>query len=249
MEHLGFQHGGRDDENFRPFRETNYVFTNFLISPFYSSSGSSNMDIPNVQAMREKMKHKLSVKQILLIFLAIFLCSFTLSNKVHSAISARGQGSDFNIYVPNGSAIRFQHLGSGYVEPFFINLTVTSGTLNGTNGKLTMWHDGGELRFTSLDSARINASKVVIFVNDAKFDELASFSSGDIVVLKWSWWKPYEPYVPIMFIIGMAGLFAMFIGPAYCIQQIKKRNYWEAAVHGFTITAIGVALFIAWLWG
>jgi len=112
-----------------------------------------------------------------------------------------------------------------------------------------MWYDRGELSFTSQDSATIKAPKVIIFVNGNKFNEMASFTSGDSVVVKWEWWRVYEPHVPIMFIIGLGGLFAMFVGPAYSIHMIKKRRYWDAAVNGFTITAIGVAFFIAWLWG
>jgi hypothetical protein len=77
------------------------------------------------------------------------------------------------------------------------------------------------------------------------------------------WWEVWTPtpewiwkaitvgsvfLLPIMFIIGMVGLFAMFLGPLYCIEKLKEKDYYDAFKLGTVITIIGIALFIAWLW-
>jgi len=164
-------------------------------------------------------------------------------------------GSGFNLYFTGGSELNFQHIKFQYVAEgrkfvtFVARILVDSGTLNGTNGSIQMTEDRGKLTFTSQDTATLRPINATIIVNNESFTDPTQIQSGDKVTIQWrAVWPIFEPIIPIMFIIGMAGLFGMFIGPAYCIHQIKKRNYWEAAVHGFTITAIGVALFIAWLW-
>jgi len=62
-----------------------------------------------------------------------------------------------------------------------------------------------------------------------------------------------EPYnllpVPIIFIFGMVGLACMFVGPTYAINKIKQKEYRNGFVWGVIITALGFALFIAWLFG
>jgi len=209
--------------------------------------------------MTVEMKHKLSTKQILLLVsLIVFLSSLLITKVYFSKVLASEQivsGSGFNLYFTSGSELNFQHIkfqyagGRSEFVTFVARVLVDSGTMNGTNGFISMTEDSGKLTFTSQDIATLRPINATIIVNNKRFTGPTQIQNGDKVTIQWrAVWPIFEPIVPIMFIIGMAGLFAMFIGPAYCIQQIKKRNYWEAAVHGFTITAIGVALFIAWLW-
>lgn len=57
-----------------------------------------------------------------------------------------------------------------------------------------------------------------------------------------TWW------LPMTFILGMCGLVMMFTGPLIAIHKAKNHEYYEAIRLGVTITAIGFALVVAWLW-
>jgi hypothetical protein len=64
-----------------------------------------------------------------------------------------------------------------------------------------------------------------------------------------TWIKTIPPALPFTFILGMVGLFAIFVGPAYGIYKIQRKDYYEGATTALIITVVGIALFIAWLWG
>jgi len=157
-------------------------------------------------------------------------------------------GSNFNIYLSSGDELQFQHLAAEWIDEFTARVKVGSGVLNGTNGRIEMWTSEGELTFLSLDTATLVPFNTSIIVNGVVYYGNTTINNGDNVKIRWTG-PAFEPYVPIMFVIGIGGLLAMFIGPAYCVHMVKKGRYWDAAVNGFTITAIGVAFFIAWLWG
>lgn len=55
--------------------------------------------------------------------------------------------------------------------------------------------------------------------------------------------------VPIIFIFGMVGLGCMFVGPTYMIKKVMDKEYRHGLVWGVILTALGFALFIAWLFG
>jgi len=154
----------------------------------------------------------------------------------------------FDLYFQSGETLAFQYLPSQYGlrKEYILNVTVTSGTLNGTDGRLTIqWlTGGGELYFTSQDSASLSASDALIIVNEESFSESASISSGEKVKIIWGG-PIIEPLYPLMFAIGMIGLVAMFIGPLYGLNEMKKRRYYDGFVYGLSITVIGLALFIA----
>lgn len=192
------------------------------------------------------MKEK---KHLLTVFLPVFLL---IANVIGSISTAQASPSTFNLYFQNGETLAFQYFLSGYnlPEQYIFNITVRSGTLNGTNGYLTLkWATaGGVLTFRSQDSASLSAPEARMIVNDQTFIKSASISSGDKVRIEWSG-PLIEPLYPIMFTIGMIGLVAMFIGPLYGINEMKKRRYYDGFVYGLAITVIGLALFIAWLWG
>jgi len=189
----------------------------------------------------------LNFKPILLITLLLYSVFFL--HIVRGSKVPLVSGSNFNVYLSSGDELQFQHLAiDEWMDEFTAKVKVGSGVLNGTSGRIEMWTSEGELTFLSLDTATLVPFNASIIVNGVVYDETTTINNGDNVKIRWAM-PPFEPYVPIMFIIGMGGLFAMFVGPAYCIQMVKKGRYWDAAVNGFTITAIGVAFFIAWLWG
>jgi hypothetical protein len=57
------------------------------------------------------------------------------------------------------------------------------------------------------------------------------------------------PILPVEFIFGMIGLGSMVIGPMYGAWKIRKKEYQEGMITAVVITILGLALFIAWLWG
>jgi len=193
------------------------------------------------------LKRKPSTKQTLLIILLLYSVFFLYNVKASKVPVV--SGSNFNIYLASGDELQFQHLAiDEWIDEFTAKVKVGSGILNGTSGRIEMWRNEGELTFLSLDMATLVPSNASIIVNGVVHNGTTTINNGDNVKIRWA--APgVEAYVPIMFVIGMGGLFAMFVGPAYCIHMVKKRRYWDAAVNGFTITAIGVAFFIAWLWG
>lgn len=163
---------------------------------------------------------------------------------------AQDPNNRFNLYFQNGHTLAFQHLSSySLPEEYIINITVTSGTLNGTNGQLSVtWLTGdGELSFTSQDTATVSAPKAAILVNGER-SATGQIQTGDKVRIIWSG-PILEPFFPLMFAIGMIGLVALFIGPLYAINEMKKHRYYSGFVYGLMITAIGFGLFLAWLWG
>jgi len=193
------------------------------------------------------LKRKLSTEQILLITLLLYFVFFL--NIVRGSKVPLVSGSNFNVYLSTGDELQFQHLAiDEWMDEFTVKIKVGSGVLNGSNGRIEMWTSEGELTFLSLDTATLTPFNASIIVNGVVHDGATRINNGDNVKIRWAA-PAFEPYTPIMFVIGMGGLFAMFVGPAYCIQMVKKGRYWDAAVNGFTITAIGVAFFIAWLWG
>jgi len=179
---------------------------------------------------------KVSTKQILLITLllySIFFLHIVKGSKVPIV-----SGSNFNVYLSSGDELQFQHLAIyEWMDEFTAKVRVNSGVLNGTSGRIQMWASEGELTFLSLDTATLMPFNASIIVNGAFYDGTTTINNGDNVKIRWAA-PAFEPYVPIM-----------FVGPAYCIQMVKKGRYWDAAVNGFIITAIGIAFFIAWLWG
>ena len=62
----------------------------------------------------------------------------------------------------------------------------------------------------------------------------------------------YTPYnampLPIMFMMGMVGLASLIIGPFMGIRKFRQHDYRTGFILAVVVTAIGFALFVAWLW-
>jgi hypothetical protein len=111
------------------------------------------------------------------ILISFLLLSFLLSNVYAS--------SNINLYFPSGTSIGFQSLGSDYFSPIEANVTVASGTLNGTNVALSMSVDSGSLSFTSLDTATLSPYNVTITVGSTVYNETTTIHSGNHVIFRW----------------------------------------------------------------
>lgn len=194
------------------------------------------------------MNLKLSKPPFFLIILLSLTLFFSLTLKAYSATKLIAQGSNFQLYFPTNTAFSIQHLATTYTSAYIFNVTVSSGTLNGTNGYLRMWQDSGEMSFRSQDTATLTAPEVAIIVNGNLYEEQASIVNGDNVLLKWAVPEVLQPLLPIMFGLGMLGLAGTFAGPLYGIHLIKQKKYYDGFISGLIITSFSLALLISWLW-
>ena len=158
----------------------------------------------------------------------------------------------FHTLLLDGASIGFQNDVNKTVI-----VTVVSGLINSTSSKVTIYDGGGSYRFTSLNNTQIMITYSVDSVTISGIQgstETITVTSGDTFQVNAgdnvliSWVQTLPPILPLMFIVGMTGLGAMLGGPLYTIQLIKAHKYESALVNGLTITVLGVALFIAWLW-
>lgn len=78
-----------------------------------------------------------------------------------------------------------------------------------------------------------------------------AFTVGGVANLKITWRvvSRSEWWLPMMFILGIIGLLCMFGGPIYGIYEVKHGEYYDGFRTGLVVTVLGLALFIAWLWG
>jgi len=98
---------------------------------------------------------KLPTKQVLLtilLFLNIF--SFAIKIGFSQATVPIAKGSNFNLYYVVGDELMFQHLKTDYMKAFNASVKVTSGTLNGTDGKLEMYIAEGMISWSVCLEAR-----------------------------------------------------------------------------------------------
>jgi len=137
------------------------------------------------------------------------------------------------------------HLGATKQVYIYLNYTMESRDWYWYLPQIFNFHREG-VRFPMVvlihteNNASIAGDTLSLWITYFKDYEFSTLTSNLPVI--------FEPYVPLTFIFGVSGIFAMFVGPAYCIHMMKKGNYMEALVNGFAITAIGVALFVSWLW-
>jgi hypothetical protein len=162
-------------------------------------------------------------------------------------------GTNFHVYASQWASIGFQ-------MPLtkIISIRAISGNINGSNS--LVWIDSLEGHFTTTlnetATVEVNYSPSInsahlqgIFMNSG--DSL-SIMAGSILVLDWDMYTGGEPVnflVPINFLFGMIGLASMFIGPMYGVYKIKHKEFQSGFVTATVLTILGLALFIAWLWG
>lgn len=182
-------------------------------------------------------------------FLLLLLpLSFLSIARVYSSIS----GDGFKIYFTNGSSLGFQHLGFYLTEGFTASVTVQSGILNGSNAKLRMETDNGELAFTSHDTAILVPSEsMTIEVNGEIYDKECSIQNGDSVRFVWGSLMAEKMISGgVELAIGGTGLALTILSPIYLIKKVKKKDAEEMIMGiflGMMAFLIGFALIVAWL--
>jgi hypothetical protein len=183
------------------------------------------------------------------VFLTLFIALTILLSYTKAQSNLIVTSANFNIYFPNGSTLAFQHPATALTKETTITLTVTSGTLNATSATLRMWESTGKLTFTATDNATITLTGTGINTRiNGERAYTASIVQGNTYTIEWGFSEP-QFWLPVLFIIGMLGLGCLMGGPLYIIQKIKEHKYYPDMMNGITITIIGFAFFIAWLWG
>ena len=163
-------------------------------------------------------------------------------------IYASNQSRD--LYYPSGKILSIQYMPMPYQfsKEIVKNISVVSGILNGTGAAFNINFDTGvgKLSFISQDSAQLSAPETTIKVNGDPKGETASIINGDTVII--SWQAPLiEPLFPINAIFGLMGLATLFVGPIYCLFQIKKKRDYIYIVYMIIVFAIAYAFLSCWL--
>ena len=195
-------------------------------------------------------------RRVKLLFLTVTIALTILlltSYRIKATTTTTYATGTFHTLLLDGASIGFQNDVNKIVA-----VTVVSGLINSTNSKVVIYDGGGSYRFSSLNSTQImitySGIDTVTISGAQGSTETTTVTSGDTFQVDAgdnvliSWVQTLPPTLPLMFIVGMTGLGAMLGGPLYTIQLIKAHKYESALVNGLTITVLGVALFIAWLW-
>jgi len=181
--------------------------------------------------------------------LQLYLCKV----KAESTIVT---GSNFQLYFPASTKLAFQHLAIPYVtKGATITLTVTSGTLNGTSGTLTMYSTSGRLTFTNLNTSTITLTstndKVICYIN-GEVASSATLTPGSVTI---SWSIPQFSYLDYTTLfMGIGGVVMMIFSPMWAIKKVKDEGFLEAETierfgYCFLIFLVGFGLVVMWLWG
>jgi len=138
-----------------------------------------------------------------------------------------------------------------------VSLNVIAGNLSTTVNNLGITADWGIFRFTALNTTQLRVSYDVpiLKVTGDSGNTLRPIRSGSTVTIAINddvqiiWNRVIEPSLPFAFILGVIGLVCCFGGPLYTIQKSKEKKYRDAFVTGLTVTVLGLALVISWLYG
>lgn len=171
---------------------------------------------------------------IMALFLVLALSSFV---KPASAATPIIQGSGFNLIFNTGESLIFQHLNPS----FNVNLTVLSGTLNGTSGSLLMYAGSGQISFRSLSTATLNMTcsnpNVKISYSNVQANRNYEFSWALQTVYEfWGWTT----------ILATFGFIGMFVSIGLMIHNFKEGEY-QAALMMLVAFIACFALFYGWV--
>ena len=193
-----------------------------------------------------------------LIITALSLCLILLQTaSVYSPENPLVSGNNFSIILNEGDT-----LVTGASSEFFVNFTVSSGVLNGTDATFVLYEKSGKLTFISENNSIIlftalNDSRPLNFQTTAESQKLAAFhhsiiisESASRVVISWRFGQ--ATFTNWEFFFGMAGVIIMICAP--CWFAIKLRDGFKKAdeiverlVYAGILFAIGYSMMLIWL--
>lgn len=137
-----------------------------------------------------------------------------------------------------------------------VTMQISSGVLNSSQNRIRLSSGGGSFWFVALDNTQLTITYSVddVKVSGDQNNDLRPIGNGETIIVSAGnqvfilWDITVEPLWPIGFALGMVGLGAMVGGPMLAAKDIKRRKYRQALVTGVTLVAIGIGLFLGWLW-
>ena len=193
--------------------------------------------------------------KILTVFLLLSLFSIALY-RTYANGAVLISGSNFNIETA-GSI--------GFQSQYTLDMEVTSGIMNGTNGKLGVTMRTGSLSFDSYDDCtlelssadapqgfRLDTSGVESTAMLGDFVYETVFKSGKRIVLTWSWNQPSFVDIYFMLGVGLSGIIMMIFAPTWVAFAIIHKAYDAETAKRFgmamLIFIIGFGMVVCWLW-
>lgn len=151
---------------------------------------------------------------------------FLLSTNNLFAEASNVRSGDFETYFPNGSSLGFQNF------PNWVLVSITSGNLNSSNGRIFLYSGGGYFYFTANESVTLQITYNVTTVKLAgdNDNELRAINNGASFTISQNnnvqiiWVETIEAWLPVMFIFGIVGLLSMFGGVTYGDSFNEKRR-------------------------
>lgn len=166
----------------------------------------------------------------------------------YSTLSVYLTAENVQVTIPNGATLSFGDANNG------INVTVTSGTLNGTS-TMTYWYQKGRVNLVSENTAEYTimayGSGTTIRYTGTLVNQVShALIYGSTVAtdsLVFGWDVESVPLLPLMFIIGIVGLFTFVGGLLYMLVKFREGEYEEGLRKGIIFMSLGFGLVWGWL--
>lgn len=156
------------------------------------------------------------------------------------------------LYFPASSSIGFQSPGDDAFLPIDAGVTVSSGTLQGSNVVLSMDNSGGTLKFTSLGTAVLSPHDVTIIGGTKDSHGFTTIKSGEIIIFKWK--ATSAMLIPVFWVfsnmsmwLGLIGLGFLFFGSVLTVKSAEDHDWKKCLIWMFIIVPIGFALIMGWI--
>jgi len=196
-------------------------------------------------------------KPLILLIVSLVLGIYLVNSKAY-AQSTLVTGSNIHYLVAENGELRFQH-------DYIFEVTVVTGSLNGTNGTIRLTGRSGTLTFISSNDSTIQVSSsdapngfryttegVSSTTQISEFVYQSNITSGNNILIRWSW-NQYS-FVDEYFMLGVGvfGITLMVFAPTWTAFQVVKKAYDFETVkrigYSLFLFIIGFGLFITWLW-
>lgn len=210
--------------------------------------------------MKDNHKKPLKHRCIHLSILLVLLATVVISNRPIYAPSVLISGSDFDLYLHDGSQIIM-----GATENTFVNITTTSGAFNGTSCTLAIMEKSGRLSFQSTSNCTLSFSAFNNTSNAALDIETSSISYSQYSAQEYaltvventsasiSWRFKFGASSEFwMFCFGLAGVFLMIFAPCWFAYKLRQGlrvadEIIERFVYSLLLFIIGFVLVLTWL--
>ena len=207
--------------------------------------------------MKQNDSSKMNKKFITLIFLALALLIFQ-SSKAYSAETPIFNGSDFDLLFNDGES-----LITGSSSEYFVNFTVSSGVLNGSDCTFFLYEKSGKITFIPEDNATISfivmnwTGGIDFQTANAPSQKLAAYNYSVSITqttarVSLSWRFGVKTFTNWEFYFGMTGVIIMICAPCWFAIKLrsglaKADEIVERLIYALILFVIGYAMLLIWL--